>query len=90
MSAKQMQLVKILTVCGVIIITMIVFALVYNIVTLVINANELNSLNAYADTLTELIEENADLIEYRSSDEYIERYAREYLGMGWQYEVVYK
>lgn len=89
MTAKQQQLAKILTIFGVIIIVMVVMALIYNVVTIANSAVQVDALETRVTELSEIVANNEDLIAYRSSDEYIERYAREYLNMVLQFEVVF-
>ena len=78
-----------LTVCGIVLAVIVVIALVYNIVTLAnLNARKAE-IERNMDDLRQVVVENQEMIEYRGSDDYIRRYARDYLNMMGRYDTAY-
>ncbi len=78
---KKNKILRIITVSAVIFIVLLVIALVMNIVTLTRLNNRKAELKAKLDEINKQIEANNAEIDYISSDEYIDAYAREYLNM---------
>lgn len=78
------------TVAAVIIMVLAVVALCYNIISITQLSEKKASLERESARLTKIIEENEDEIEYRQSSEFIESYARDYLGMKYEDEEVYE
>ena len=89
MTERQKNMAKMLTVSGIVLAVIIIVALVYNIVSLV----NLNIRKAEVDAnvmhLEAVVEGNEAMIDYRGSDDYIERYARDYLNMMGRHDVAY-
>ncbi len=78
------------TATGVIILLLAVFALLYNIVSFANLAARRDALQEKSEMLAEIIDNNESEIEYRQTSEYVESYAREYLGMKYEEEEVYE
>ena len=77
----KVKLMKIITVSAIIFITVLAIALIINLVKL---SNVNNKKAALEKELTEIqrkIEQNNSEIDYITTDEYIDQYAREYLNM---------
>ena len=75
------KIVRIITVAAVIFIVLLLIALVMNLVTLTRLNNRKAELESKLTEIREQIEANNAEIDYISSDEYIDAYAREYLNM---------
>ena len=75
------KIVRIITVSAVIFIVLLLIALVMNLVTLTRLNNRKAELESKLTEIREQIEANNAEIDYISSDEYIDAYAREYLNM---------
>ena len=67
---------------------LLVIALIINLVKLGAANDRKDALEAQSAKLDRLIEKNDDMIEYCSSTEFIEEYAREYLDMVYRGETV--
>ncbi|MDE5593821.1 MAG: septum formation initiator family protein [Clostridiales bacterium] len=67
---------------------LLVIALIVNLVKLSAANDRKDALEAQSAKLDRLIEKNDDMIEYCSSAEFIEEYAREYLDMVYRGETV--
>lgn len=78
---KKNKIVRIITVSAVIFIVLLLIALVMNLVTLTRLNNRKAELESKLTEIREQIEANNAEIDYISSDEYIDAYAREYLNM---------
>ncbi|MCL2796712.1 MAG: septum formation initiator family protein [Firmicutes bacterium] len=59
----------------------LLIGLIANVVSLVAKTNRIAKLQAQIDELDGIIERSNDEIEYRQTNEYVEKYAREYLEM---------
>ena len=75
------NLIKTLTVSAIVFIAVLLTALVINIVKLSTLNSKKEALIERLSTVESQIKENDEIIEYISTDEYIDRYAREYLNM---------
>lgn len=71
-----------------VLLVLFVVALIINLVRLGAVNRRRDELLAQAQYLDEAIDKNGDLIDYRSSAEFIESYAREYLDMVYRGEIV--
>ena len=78
---EKNKILRIITVSAVIFIVLLAIALIMNIVTLTKLNNRKAELEAKLDEINKQIEANNAEIDYISSDEYIDAYAREYLNM---------
>ena len=78
---EKNRIVRIITVSAVIFIVLLVIALTMNLVTLTRLNNRKAELESKLTEIREQIEANNAEIDYISSDEYIDAYAREYLNM---------
>lgn len=78
---EKNKIVRIITVSAVIFIVLLLIALVMNLVTLTRLNNRKAELESKLTEIREQIEANSAEIDYISSDEYIDAYAREYLNM---------
>lgn len=78
---EKNKIVRIITVSAVIFIVLLLIALVMNLVTLTRLNNRKAELESKLTEIREQIEVNNAEIDYISSDEYIDAYAREYLNM---------
>lgn len=78
---EKNKIVRIVTVSAVIFIVLLLIALVMNLVTLTRLNNRKAELESKLTEIREQIEANNAEIDYISSDEYIDAYAREYLNM---------
>lgn len=78
---EKNKIVRIITVAAVIFIVLLLIALVMNLVTLTRLNNRKAELESKLTEIREQIEANNAEIDYISSDEYIDAYAREYLNM---------
>lgn len=78
---EKNKIVRIITVSAVIFIVLLLIALVMNLVTLTRLNNRKAELESKLTKIREQIEANNAEIDYISSDEYIDAYAREYLNM---------
>ena len=78
---EKNKIVSIITVSAVIFIVLLLIALVMNLVTLTRLNNRKAELESKLTEIREQIEANNAEIDYISSDEYIDAYAREYLNM---------
>lgn len=78
---EKNKIVRIITVSAVIFIVLLLVALVMNLVTLTRLNNRKAELESKLTEIREQIEANNAEIDYISSDEYIDAYAREYLNM---------
>ena len=78
---EKNKIVRIITVSAVIFIVLLFIALVMNLVTLTRLNNRKAELESKLTEIREQIEANNAEIDYISSDEYIDAYAREYLNM---------
>ena len=78
---EKNKIVRIITVSAVIFIVLLLIALVMNLVTLTRLNNRKAELESKLTDIREQIEANNAEIDYISSDEYIDAYAREYLNM---------
>ena len=78
---EKNKIVRIRTVSAVIFIVLLLIALVMNLVTLTRLNNRKAELESKLTEIREQIEANNAEIDYISSDEYIDAYAREYLNM---------
>lgn len=78
---EKNKIVRIITVSAVIFIVLLLIALVMNLVTLTRLNNRKAELENKLTEIREQIEANNAEIDYISSDEYIDAYAREYLNM---------
>lgn len=78
---EKNKIVRIITVSTVIFIVLLLIALVMNLVTLTRLNNRKAELESKLTEIREQIEANNAEIDYISSDEYIDAYAREYLNM---------
>lgn len=78
---EKNKIVRIITVSAVIFIVLLLIALVMNLVTLTRLNNRKAELESKLTEIREQIEANNAEIDYISSDEYIDAYAREYLNM---------
>ena len=77
----KVKLMKIITVSAIIFIAVMVVALVINLVKLSNVNSKKAALEKELKEIQRQIEENNSEIEYISTDEYIDQYAREYLNM---------
>ncbi len=75
------NLIKTLTVSAIVFIAVLLTALIINIVKLSTLNSKKEALIERLSTVESQIKENDEIIEYISTDEYIDRYAREYLNM---------
>ncbi len=90
MTEKQKKITAICTIAGILLLLVSVVALIYNLVSLgMVNARRAE-LEQRSAELQALIESNDDEIAYRSTAEFIEKYAREYLNMKYEDEEVYQ
>lgn len=78
---EKNKIVRIITVSAVIFIVLLLIALIMNLVTLTRLNNRKAELESKLTEVREQIEANNAEIDYISSDEYIDAYAREYLNM---------
>ena len=78
---EKNKIVRIITVSAVIFIVLLLIALVMNLVTLTRLNTRKAELESKLTEIREQIEANNAEIDYISSDEYIDAYAREYLNM---------
>ncbi len=78
------------TAAAVIILILALIALMYNIVSIANLSARQDMLEEKSAKLAEIIENNEDELEYRQTSEFIESYAREYLGMKYDGEEVYE
>ena len=78
---EKNKIVRIITVSAGIFIVLLLIALVMNLVTLTRLNNRKAELESKLTEIREQIEANNAEIDYISSDEYIDAYAREYLNM---------
>ena len=78
---EKNKIVRIITVSAVIFIVLLLIALVMNLVTLTRLNNRKAELESKLTEIREQIEANNAEIDYISSDEYIDAYAREYMNM---------
>ncbi len=78
---EKNKIVRIITVSAVIFIALLLIALIMNLVTLTRLNNRKAELESKLTEIREQIEANNAEIDYISSDEYIDAYAREYLNM---------
>lgn len=78
---EKNKIVRIITVSAVIFIVLLLIALVMNLVTLTRLNNRKAELESKLTEIREQIDANNAEIDYISSDEYIDAYAREYLNM---------
>lgn len=90
MTDKQKKITAIITVTGVCLLLISVIALIYNIVSLATLSARRAELEARSEQLQAVIDGNVSEIEYRSTREYIEKYARDYLNMKYEDEEVYE
>ena len=90
LTEKQKNIARLLTVSGIILAIIVIISLVYNVVTLVNLGDRKANLETEISRLGTVVENNDETIEYRSSDDYVERYAREYLNMIGENDVAYK
>ena len=72
---------KIITVSAVVFAVLLLLAMIINFVKLGRVAAAERQLKAQLEALDKQIAQNAGEIEYKSTDEYIEKYARDYLNM---------
>lgn len=78
---ERTSLLKIITASAVVFLTLLIVALVINVVKLAsINAKKTELLEQIAQVETQ-IENNQNTLDYITSQEYIDQYAREYLNM---------
>ena len=75
------NLIKTLTVSAIVFIAVLFVALIINVVKLASLNNRKKELTQKLAQVESQIEQNNSLIDYVSTDEYIDRYAREYLNM---------
>ena len=75
------NLIKTLTVSAIVFIAVLFVALIINVVKLASLNNRKEELTQKLAQVESQIEQNNSLIDYVSTDEYIDRYAREYLNM---------
>ena len=78
---EKNRIIRIITVSAVIFIALLLIALIMNLVTLTRLNNRKAELENKLTEIREQIEANNAEIDYISSDEYIDAYAREYLNM---------
>lgn len=90
MTEKQKKITALITVTGVCLLLISLIALIYNIVSLATLSSKRAALEERSAYLQSVIEGNVDEIEYRSTREYIEKYARDYLNMKYEDEEVYE
>lgn len=78
---EKNKIIRIITVSAVIFIVLLLIALIMNLVTLTRLNNRKAELESKLEEIRGQIEANNAEIDYISSDEYIDAYAREYLNM---------
>lgn len=78
---EKNKIIRIITVSAVIFIVLLLIALIMNLVTLTRLNNRKAELESKLEEIRRQIEANNAEIDYISSDEYIDAYAREYLNM---------
>lgn len=89
MTEKQKRIAKLFTVVGVILMLIAIVALVWNIVTLAVRNSHKSRLEETSRQLQAVIDGNEEDIDYKSSKEFVEKYARDYLNMKYPDETVY-
>lgn len=90
MTEKQQKIAKLFTVVGVVLMLIAVIALIYNIVTLAVLNGRKSSMEKYSQELQTQIENSGEEINYKSSKDFVEKYARDYLNMKYKDEGVYE
>ncbi len=90
MTEKQKKITAIITVTAIVLLLISVVALVYNLISLGVLEARKAELEARSAELQAFIEDNENEIEYKSTSDYIEKYARDYLNMKYEDEEVYE
>lgn len=78
---KRIRIIQIIVVSAVLFFLLLVTALIVNLVRLAGTNARKAALEAELARLDAVIAENADTIDYRKTDEYVDAFAREYLNM---------
>ena len=78
---KRIKILQLITVAAVILFILLAVALITNLVRLAGTNSRKRALEAELAALDSRIEQNAELIDYRKTEEYVDAYAREYLNM---------
>ncbi len=78
---QKSSTIKIITIASIVLLVLLFIALVINIIKLSSLNNRKAELQLKLDQIERQIEENSDTIDYLGTDDYIDRYAREYLNM---------
>lgn len=90
MNEKQQKIAKLFTVMGIILMFIAVVALIYNIISLAVLNGRKASMERYSQELQAQIDDKSEEIDYKSSKDYVERFARDYLNMKYKDEGVYE
>ena len=78
---QKSSTIKIITISSIVLLAILVIALVINVIKLSSLNNRKAELQTKLAEIERQIEENNDTIDYLGTDDYIDRYAREYLNM---------
>lgn len=78
---NRIRILQIVVVAAVIFIILLLTALIVNLVRLASANSRRRALEAELTRLDAIIAENAETLDYRKTDEYVDAYAREYLNM---------
>ena len=78
---QKSSTIKIITIASIVLLAILVIALVINVIKLSSLNNRKAELQTKLAEIERQIEENNDTIDYLGTDDYIDRYAREYLNM---------
>ncbi len=89
MTEKQRRIAIVCTVTGVLLLLIAVFALIYNLVSIGRLSARRAELESRSAELSAAIAEGEDRLGYMETEEFFERYAREYLGYVYEGEEIY-
>ncbi len=83
---QKSSTIKIITIASIVLLALLFIALIINVIKLSSLNNRKAELENRLIEIERQIEENSDAIDYLGTDDYIDRYAREYLNMQGQGE----
>ncbi len=86
-ASQNKTVIKIIVASLAVLLVLLIIALIVNLVRLAAANDRKESLEAQSAQLDELIDENGRMIDYCSTPEFIEDYAREYLDMIYRGEI---
>lgn len=90
MEAKKVTTIRIITVAAITFFILLLTAMVVNLIKLTTLNNRKAQLEREIARIEKVIEDNENTIDFLSSDEYVDKYAREYLDMIGKDEIAFK